>query len=60
VANVRLRLVSKLRNEYGIQASFTAAIDYVSNLSTFARTKRAPVRSNYFCCFGRESNQSSN
>lgn len=32
VANVRLRLVNKLKNEYGIQASFTAAIDYVSHL----------------------------
>lgn len=30
VTNVRLRLVNKLRLEYGVQASFTAAIDYVS------------------------------
>lgn len=30
VANVRLRLGNKLRSEYGVQASFTAAIDYVS------------------------------
>lgn len=30
VANVRLRLGNKLKTEYGIQASFTAAIDYVS------------------------------
>ena len=30
VASVRLRLASKLKNEYGIQASFTAAMDYVS------------------------------
>lgn len=37
VANVRLRLVNKLRSEYGVQASFTAAIDYVSahNITTF-------------------------
>lgn len=33
VASVRLRLANKLKSEYGIQASFTAAIDYVSELS---------------------------
>lgn len=31
VANVRLRLANKLRSDYGVQASFTAAVDYVSN-----------------------------
>lgn len=29
ITNVRLKLANKLRNDYGIQAPFTAAIDYV-------------------------------
>lgn len=37
VANVRLRLINKLRSEYGVQASFTAAIDYVSDTKTWPR-----------------------
>lgn len=35
VANVRLRLANKLRADYGVQASFTAAIDYVSSTPAF-------------------------
>lgn len=30
VASVRLKLASKLRSDYGVHASFTAALDYVS------------------------------
>lgn len=31
VADVRLRLVGKLKSDYGVHASFTAAVDFVSN-----------------------------
>lgn len=34
VANVRLRLVGKLKSDYGVHASFTAAVDFVSSMGT--------------------------